>query len=92
VTALTATANGITRNVYIVTKSTQVGEYVIYHNDFSIAPSDIRIPEKTGNTSIYHDSATGTYVINASGSESNYGKILLPTWLDDFGTLKSRQG
>ncbi len=88
VTPLTATANGITKNVYIVTKSTQVGEHVLYYNDFSIAPSDIRIVEKVGSTNIYHDGATGTYVVNASGSESNYGRILLPVWLDDFGDVR----
>ena len=88
VTALTATYGGITKNVYIVTKSVYVGEHVLYYNDFSVAPSDIRIVEKTGSTSVYHDAGTGTYVVNASGAEGNYGRILLPVWLDDFGDVK----
>ncbi len=87
VTTLTATANGVTKNVYVVVRTPGSGEYVLYYNDFSTAPNDFRIVEKSGTTNIYHNAAEGTYVIDASGSDANYGRVLLPSFLDDFGDM-----
>lgn len=88
VTTLTATCGGVTKNVYVVTKQENAGEYILYYNDFSTAPNDLRIPEKTGSTNVYYDGAAQTFVVDASGSASNYGTVVLPFFLDDFGDFK----
>lgn len=83
---LTATSGGITKNVYVVTRSLNDSEYVLYYNDFSAAPTDWRIVQQTG-ASIRHD-GDGHYVIDASSGSTAYGRVLLPSFLDDFGDFK----
>jgi hypothetical protein len=83
VTKLTATSGGITRNIYVVTRNLSDGEFVLYRNDFDTAPTDFRVVQQTGATA-YHD-GDGHYVIDASSSNTAYGRVLLPAFLDDFG-------
>lgn len=86
VTALTATSGGVTKNVYVVTRNLSDGEYVMYQNNFDTAPTDFRVIEKT-NSSVYHD-GLGNYVIDASASADSYSRVLLPSFLDEFGDFK----
>lgn len=88
VKALSVTDGTTTKTVYAVTRNLNDGEYVLYQNDFTSAPTDFRIVQQTSGTTISHDASAGTYVINASASDSNYGRVLLPSWLDGFGDLK----
>ncbi len=88
VETLTVSNGKATRTVYAVTRSLNDGEFVLYRNDFTTAPSDFRIVQQTSGTTIAHDAAAGTYVINASASDTNYGRVLLPSWLDVFGDVK----
>ncbi len=92
ITELTATAGGVTKSVYVVTRWQDDREYVLYYEDFSTAPSDLRVIETTGTTTAYYDAASGTYVIDASGSEANYGRVLLPSYLDNFGDYMFEAG
>lgn len=88
VEALTVSNGTASRTVYMVTRSLNDGEYTLYYNDFSTAPSDFRIVQQTSGTTIKHDATAGTYVINASSSTDHYGRVLLPSWLDVFGDVK----
>lgn len=83
---LTATSGGITKNVYLVTRSLNDSEYVLYYNDFDTAPTDYRVVQQTKAT-VYHD-GDGHYVIDASADSAAYGRVLLPSFLDDFGDFK----
>jgi len=86
ITTLTATSGGVTKNVYVVTRTPGEGEYVLYYNDFNAAPTDYRVVQNT-SASIYHDGA-GHYVIDASSTADSYGRVLLPAFLDQFGDFK----
>lgn len=83
---LTATSGNVTKNVYVVTRNLTDGEYVLYRNDFDTAPTDYRVIQNT-NASIKHDGA-GHYVIDASSSDTAYARVLLPSFLDEFGDFK----
>ena len=82
VTPITASWDGITKTVYVVTRNLTEGDYVLYRNDFNAAPQDFRAVQRTGSKA-YYDGA-GHYVLDASGSASAYTKVLLPEFLDDF--------
>jgi hypothetical protein len=86
VTKLTATSGGTTKTVYVVTRNLTDSEHVLYYNDFTSAPTDFRVVQQT-NASVYHDGA-GNYVIDASNSTTSYGRVLLPSFLDEFGDYK----
>lgn len=86
VTALTATSGSTTRNIYVVTRNLTDGEHVLYYNNFDTAPTDFRVVQQTSAT-VYHDGA-GHYVIDASSTKDSYGRVLLPSFLDDFGDFK----
>ncbi len=86
VTLLTATSGGVTKNVYVVTRNLSDGEYVLYKNDFTEAPTDFRVVQAT-NATAYHDN-NGNYVIDASNNTNAYGRVLLPSFLDEFGDMK----
>ncbi len=86
VTALTATSGSLTKNVYVVTRALADGEYVLYMNNFDSAPTDFRVIQQTGAT-FSHD-GSGKYIIDASSSDVAFGRVLLPSFLDDFGDFK----
>ncbi len=80
---LTATSGTVTKNVYVVTRTLNDGEYVLYSNTFDITPSDFRVVQKT-NATIAIDNA-GHYVLDASAGKDAYARVLLPSFLDEFG-------
>ncbi len=86
VAALTATYGGKTKNVYVVTRSLNDGEYVLYYNDFSSDKGDLRVIQQS-SASAYYDGA-GNYVIDASAHNDAYGRVCLPSFLDEFGDAK----
>ncbi len=88
VETLTVSNGTATVSVYAVTRNLNDGEFVLYYNDFTSAPTGLRIVQQTSGTTISHDAAAGTYVINASSSTNHYGRVLLPAWLDVFGDVK----
>lgn len=86
VTKLTATSGSTTKNIYVVTRSLADGEYVVYSNNFDIAPSNFRVVQNT-NATASSDNA-GHYVLDASKSKDSYCRVLLPEFLDEFGDGK----
>ncbi len=88
VTALQVSNGSVTKTVYVVARALYESEYVLYYNDFTSAPGDFRVVQQTSGTTVTHSASAGTYTINASASNTNYGRVLLPAWLDVFGDLK----
>ncbi len=84
---LTATANGKTRTVYVVAKNENETEYVLYEDDYSIAPdlSQFRIIQQPSGTTFGYDEAEGALYLDASNASGNHMRVLLPKYLDDFG-------
>ncbi len=87
VTLLTAHWAGRSKNVYVVTRSLNDGEYILYRNDFDTAPQDFRLVQRSGS-SAYHD-GKGHYVLNAANGTA---KVLLPEFLDDFRDFSLEAG
>lgn len=86
VTMLTATSGSITKNIYVVTRSLNDGEYVLYSNTFDIAPQNYRVIQATEATAACDHA--GHYVLDASKTTDSYCRVLLPAFLDEFGDGK----
>lgn len=82
---LTASAGKYSMTVYLVVKEPDDDEYLLYYNDFSSDASfeDITKISASGNAS--YKIEDGRLVLNASGSESDSVRVLLPSWLSAFG-------
>ncbi len=85
--ALTATASGKTKTVYIVAKNADETEYVLYEDDYSVSPdlSKFRVIQKPSGTTFGYDEAEGAIYLDASNSGSNHMRVLLPEYLESFG-------
>ena len=81
---LTATHNGITRNIYIMAKHTEIDIYRIFKNDFTYSVDGWHVVEHSNGGQFYHDSANGYFVLDASGNKNSYVRVLLPSYLDEF--------
>ncbi len=84
---LTATANGVTKTVFVVAKNADETEYVLYENDYSTAPdlSQFRVIQKPTGTTFGYDEAEGAIYLDASNDGANHMRVLLPSYLDSFG-------
>ena len=84
---LTATANGLSKTVYIVAKNADETEYVLYENDFTSSPdlSEFRVIQQPTGTTFGYDEAEGAIYLDASNDGSNHMRVLLPEYLDAFG-------
>jgi glycerophosphoryl diester phosphodiesterase len=80
---LTATHGHTTMNVYVVVKNATDPEYVLYYNDFTQGPTDYRVPETSNGGKVYP--INGTFVLNGSADANAYVRVLLPSYLDQFG-------
>ncbi len=87
VVKLSATWNGTTKDIFVVTRNLNETEYVLYYNDFVEAPDDIRIVTGTSSTA-YHNAARGTFELDASATQFGRVYVLLPAYLDNFGDVK----
>lgn len=84
---LTATSNGLTKRVYVVSAAAGA-EYVIYENDFTTDPrATLRTVQQTSGALIQHDAAAGTLVLDGTPPTDGYIRVLFPEFLDDFGDL-----
>ena len=81
---LTATHNGITRNIYIMAKHTEIDIYRIFKNDFTDGVEGWHVVENSNGGQFYHDAAGGFFVLDASGNKNSYVRVLLPSYLDEF--------
>lgn len=84
---LTATGGGQTKTVYVVAKNADETEYVLYEDDYSSAPdlSQFRVIQQPSGTTFGYDEAEQTIYLDASNDGSNHMRVLLPSYLDDFG-------
>lgn len=87
VTAVTATAKGKSKTVYIVAKNANESEYVLYEDDYSVKPdlSQFRVIQKPSGTTFGYDEAEGAIYLDASNDGANHMRVLLPSYLDSFG-------
>lgn len=87
VTALVASANGKKKNVYVVAKAAGETEYVLYEDDFSVAPdmSSFRVVQQPAGTTFSYSASEGAIVLDTSNDGANHMRVLLPEYLDDFG-------
>ena len=86
VTKLTATSGSTTKNIYVVTRNLNDGEYVLYQNDFDTAPTDFTVIGTNGGNA-YHDD-NGHYVVDAGNVNTRYSRVLLPEFLGEFGNYR----
>ncbi len=85
--ALTASAGGKTRTVYVVAKNANETEYVLYENDFSTAPdmAQFRVIRQPSGTAFGYDEAEGAIYLDSTKNTSDMMRVLLPEFLDSFG-------
>ncbi len=85
--ALTASAGGKTRTVYVVAKNANETEYVLYENDFSTAPdmAQFRVIQQPSGTVFGYDEAEGAIYLDSTKNTSDMMRVLLPEFLDSFG-------
>ena len=89
VTELTAYWANREKRIYVVTRSLEDGEYVLYQNDFNAPTQDLRPVGRSG--AAYYD-GKGHYVLDASASAESHVRVLLPEFLDDFQNFKLEAG
>ncbi len=84
---LTATANGVTKTIFVVAKNANETEYVLYEDDYSVSPdlSQFRVIQKPSGTTFGYDEAEGAIYLDASNDGANHMRVLLPSYLDSFG-------
>lgn len=85
---LTATGATATRTVYLVAKDPAETEYVLYQTDFSDAASisEWKTLQKTDGAAVSVED--GKLTMNASDSASSYIRLMLPSFLNDFGDYR----
>ncbi len=78
---------GYSRTVYIVAKNADETDYVLYENDFSAAPdmSQFRVIQQPSGTTFGYDEAEGAIYLDTSNDGANHMRVLLPSYLDNFG-------
>ena len=83
---LTASSGSLSSTVYVVAKDAQDADYVLYENDFSSDPAaDLRTVQQTAGTTVSHDAAAGTLVLDGTTANDGYIRVLFPSFLDSFG-------
>ncbi len=84
---LTAKSSTASKTIYLVVKNASDTEYVLYSNDFSSSSklNELDIIETTNGTATV---SNGKLVLSALGSNTNFVRVLLPSFLGDFGDYK----
>lgn len=82
---LTASAGKRSLKVYLVVKEADDEEYLLYYNDFNSDASLDEITKISASGSADYKLEDGKLVLDASGSESDSVRVLLPSWLSAFG-------
>ena len=81
---LTATAGSNTKTIYLVVKAPTDTEYVLFYDDFSNAALEgYHTAQLTDGAS--YSVNDGNLVLDASHSGDGYVRLLLPSWLGEFG-------
>ena len=83
--SLSVTNGSIKRNVYLVVKAPNETEYVLYETDFSDA-SVLNEWKKIQQTAgAKYGVANGVLTMDASDATNSYIRLMLPSFLNDFG-------
>ncbi|MBP3381041.1 MAG: hypothetical protein J6L00_00220, partial [Clostridia bacterium] len=92
VTALTATADGVTKTIYVVAKNAEDTKYVLYRNDFDSADAVAEMHKSTmgtpAATATYADGGYLSHLRNGAADASNQSMLFAPDWLCDFGAYR----
>ena len=85
---LTATSGTSTKSVYLVVKKPTDTEYVLFYDDFNRATlgDDYTALEIPTGTKYYI--SDGKLIMDATGNDANQMRILLPSWVGEFGNYK----
>ena len=81
---LTATAGSNTKTIYLVVKAPTDTEYVLFYDDFSDPTLEGYHTAQLTNGASYAVT-DGKLVLDASHSGDGYVRLLLPSWLGEFG-------
>ena len=85
---LVATAGSNVKTVYLVVKNATDIEYELFFDDFNgNALAEGYNPIELPNTSNY-SVENGALIMDARGNKDNHMKVLLPSWLSEFGDYK----
>ena len=85
---LTATSGTNTKSVYLVVKNPTDTEYVLFFDDFNrdtLGNDYVPLEIPTGTEYYISD---GELVMDATGNDANQMRILLPSWVGEFGNYK----
>ena len=82
---LTASAGKRSLKVYLAVKEADDEEYLLYYNDFNSDASLDEITKVSASGNASYRLEDGKLVLDASGSESDSVRVLLPSWLSAFG-------
>ena len=85
---LTATSGSNVKTVYLIVKNPSDSEYVLFLDDFNgtSLSEDYRELEIPTGTEYYV--SDGKLVLDATGNDANQMRILLPSWVGEFGNYK----
>ncbi len=86
---LSATDGASTKTIYLVVKNASESEYVLYYNDFSNSAtiSDFT-KESSSHTGTTYRIENGKFILDTTSNDTHGGRVLLPSWLGDFGNYK----
>ena len=82
---LTASAGKRSLKVYLVVKEADDEEYLLYYNDFNSAASLDEITKVSASGNASYRIEDGKLVLDASATDSDSVRVLLPSWLSAFG-------
>ncbi len=84
---LTAKSGTVSKTIYLVVKNASDTEYVLYSNDFSSTAklNELEVIQATNGTATV---SGGKLVLSALGSNSNFVRVLLPSFIGEFGDYK----
>ncbi len=92
VTALTATANGVSKTIYVVAKEATDTKYVLYRNDFGSADAVAEMHKSTMGssraTATYAEGGYLSHLRNDTATATHQSMLFAPSWLSAFGAYR----
>lgn len=92
VTALTATANGVSKTIYVVAKEAAETKYVLYRNDFGSADAVAEMHKSTMGsskaTATYAEGGYLSHLRNDTATATHQSMLFAPSWLSAFGAYR----
>ena len=85
---LTATSGSNSKTVYLVVKNADETEYVLFFDGFDGTSLSEEYRELEIPTGTEYYVSDGKLVMDATGNDANQMRILLPSWVGEFGNYK----